>query len=275
MGRVAKIWDEWYTVVRVFIGEGGNGMHIALTDDRPDALAKLSETLTEYAGRNGLSFDLHPFPSGEALLEALPSRHFSLIFLDVFMKGISGIETAARIREKDEDVCLVFLTTSNEHQAEAIHWHVYDYINKDEGPEAVFRVMDRLLRGHIRDTFPTLRFSAGKTEISLPYNDLVCLTADRNYLVIHSRQKKEYRTRMTLSSVWSLLEQDGRFLQILRGVIVNMDYITDIEGSTCCLQGDLRLPVSVRNRTLIEQRWTDYTFSKIRRESMAEGGMLP
>ena len=80
---------------------------------------------------------------------------------------------------------------------------------------------------------------------------------------------------MTLSSVWSRLEQDGRFLQVLRGVIVNMDYITDIEGSTCCLQGDLRLPVSVRNRAMIEQIWTDYTFSRIRRESMAEGGMFP
>ena len=54
-----------------------------------------------------------------------------------------------------------------------------------------------------------------------------------------------------------------------------MDYITDIEGSTCCLQGDLRLPVSVRNRAMIEQVWTDYTFSRIRRESMAEGGMFP
>ena len=120
-------------------------MHIALTDDRPDALAKLSETLNEYAGRNGLHFDLHTYSGGEELLEALPSHHFSVIFLDVYMNGISGIETAARIRETDEDVCLVFLTTSNEHQAEAIHWHVYDYINKDEGPEAVSRVMEKLL----------------------------------------------------------------------------------------------------------------------------------
>ena len=104
---------------------------------------------------------------------------------------------------------------------------------------------------------------------------MVCLTADRNYLVIHSRQKRQYRARMTLSSVWSQLEQDGRFLQVLRGVIVNMDYITDISDNTCCLQGDLRLPVSVRNRTRIEQLWTDYTFSRIRRESMAEGGMFP
>ena len=121
-------------------------MHIALTDDRPDALAKLSNALTEYADLHGLHFDLYPFSGGEELLEALPAHRFSIIFLDVFMNGISGIETAAKIRETDEDVCLIFLTTSKEHQNEAIHWHVYDYINKDEGPEAVFRVMDRLLR---------------------------------------------------------------------------------------------------------------------------------
>ena len=246
-------------------------MHIALVDDRPDAQIKLSDILNEYAARNGLHFDLHPFSSGESLLEAYSSHHFSVIFLDVFMDGISGIETAEKIREMDEDVCLIFLTASDEHQAQAIHWHVFDYISKDEGPDAIFHVMDRLLRRHVHETGPSLTFSVEKTEITLPYNDLVCLTADRNYLVIHSRQKKKYRTRMTLSSVWAQLERDGRFLQVLRGVVVNMDYITDITGSTCCLQGDLRLPVSIRNCEKVEQIWNDYTFSKIRRESMAEG----
>ena len=250
-------------------------MQIALTDDRPDALAKLSETLNQYAVQNGLHFDLCPFSSGESLLEAYPSHHFSVVFLDVFMKGMTGIETAEKIREMDDDVFLIFLTTSNEHQAQAIHWHVFDYISKEDGPGAVFQVMDRLLRRHVRESGPSLSFSVDKTEISLPYNDLVCLTADRNYLVIHSRRKKEYRARMTLSSVWVQLEKDGRFLQVLRGVVVNMDYITDISSNTCCLQGDLRLPVSIRNRDRIEQVWTDYTFSKIRRESMAEGGARP
>ena len=92
-------------------------MHIALADDRPDARKKLSEALSDFAFRNGLHFDIHAFPSGEALLEASISTRFSVIFLDVFMEGMSGIETAAKIRETDEDVCLVFLTTSNEHQA--------------------------------------------------------------------------------------------------------------------------------------------------------------
>ncbi len=250
-------------------------MHIALADDRPDALVRLSDTLNEYAARNGLHFDLHLFSSGEALLDAHSSCRFSVIFLDVFMTGLSGIETAAKIRETDEDVFLIFLTTSNDHQAQAIHWHVFDYINKEEGPEAVVRVMDRLLRRHTRETGPYLTFSADKAEVRLPYKDLVCLTADRNYLVIHSRQKKVYRTRMTLSSVWAQLEPDGRFLQILRGVVVNMDYITDIADNTCRLQGDLLLPVSIRNRDRVERLWTDYTFSKIRRESMSEGGIIP
>ena len=51
-------------------------MHIALADDRPDALVRLSDTLNEYAARNGLHFDLHLFSSGEALLDAHSSCRF-------------------------------------------------------------------------------------------------------------------------------------------------------------------------------------------------------
>ena len=79
-------------------------MRIALVDDRPDALVKLSDTLNDYAARNGLHFDLCFFPSGESLLESYSAGRYSVIFLDVFMDGITGIETAERIRETDEDV---------------------------------------------------------------------------------------------------------------------------------------------------------------------------
>ena len=243
-------------------------MNIALVDDRAAARAELAGHLKEYAALNGLSFSLHPFSGGEALLEGYAPNHYALIFLDIYMNGLSGIETAEKIREVDDRVLLVFLTTSDAHQSQAIHWNVFDYINKEEGREAVFRVMDRILRRRTRPEGPCLSFTADKTEYRLSYSDLVCLTADRNYLVLTDRSGKEYRTRMTFSAVSALLGQDGRFLTILRGVIVNMDYITDIQGSTCILQGNRHLPVSVRNREKIEQIWTNYTFSKIRRESM-------
>ena len=105
-------------------------MRIALVDDSSEALAALAGTLREYASRQGLRFDLEAFSSGEELLGGYLPRRYAVIFLDVYMSGMSGIAAAEKIRMLDEDVCLIFLTTSDEHQSQAIHWHVFDYINK-------------------------------------------------------------------------------------------------------------------------------------------------
>ena len=247
-------------------------MNIALVDDRQEDLDRLRDTLNQYAAMNGLKPQLCCFPSGEAMLADFRAHQYTMIFLDVFMEGLSGIETAERIRNLDEDVCLVFVTTSNEHQAEAIHWHVYDYLNKEEGDDAVFRVMDRYLRRHTEAGRKTFPFGTEKAAVSIPYDQIVYLAADRNYLTIHDRQGLPHRIRMTFSAARRQLEPDGRFLMILRGVMVNMDYITDVSDGSCCLQGKTRLPVSLRNSDRIEEIWTNYTFARIRRENLMGGG---
>ena len=245
-------------------------MNIAVVDGRPEDLAETSETLKAYAGRNSLCFDLSTFPDGASLLENYRPNRFRIIFLDIFMNGLSGIETARRIRELDEDVSIVFLTVSDEHQSEAIHLHVYDYLNKEDGRDAIFGMLDRFFRKRADTEQKRIDFTVNRQPVRLPYNDLVYAAADRNYLVLHDRKGTEYRTRMTFSALQARLEADSRFLQILRGVIVNMDYITDVSKNVCCLQGSIHLPVSIRNRERIEQIWNNYTFAGIRRESMTE-----
>ena len=62
----------------------------------------------------------------------------------------------------------------------------------------------------------------------------------------------------------------AQILQVLRGVIVNMDYLMDIAGGTCTLKGNIRLPVNIRNASRLERVWTNYTFEKIRKQSREE-----
>jgi len=258
-------------------------MDIAMVDDRPEDLGRLEALLRQYAAMNGLIFRLDSYDSGEALLRNYRPHRYGVIFLDVYMSGMTGIEAAARIRKQDDDTCLVFLTASDEHQAEAIHHHVYDYINKDGAPETVWQVMDRILHRHTAHRARRLKFvgkavpkqgeadGMDRTEYSLAYDDIVYISAERNYLTIHDRLGNAYRARMTFSSVEEQLGADDRFLKLLRGVLVNMDYITDVSTNTCLLLEDIRLPVNVKNSAKIEQIWTNYTFSRIRRESAEEG----
>ena len=246
-------------------------MNIALVDDRREDLERLRDTLNRYAALNGLKLQLSCFSSGEDLMADFRAHQYTMIFLDVFMEALSGIETAERIRSMDGDVCLVFVTASNEHQAQAIHWHVYDYLNKEDGDDAVFRVMDQYLRLHTEAGKRYFTFGSDRTATSIPYDQIVYLTADRNYLTIHDRRGLPHRIRMTFSAARKQLEPDGRFLMILRGVMVNMDYITDVSDGSCCLLGKTRLPVSLRNCDRIEEIWTNYTFARIRRENLMGG----
>lgn len=241
-------------------------MRIALVDDSQRDLSSLASQLERYASEKGVRFDLKAFSGGEALLRDYRPGDFDLIFLDIFMDGMTGIETARRIRGVDDDTCIVFLTTSDEHQAEAIHLHVYDYLNKGEDVATLWDVMDRILRGRRARPVKSLTFVSHRVSCSLPYDEITYISADRNYLAIHDSQGRAHRTRMTFSAVESLLSQDVRFLTILRGIIVNMDHIVNVTKNTCILKGNICLPVNVKNSGRIERCWANYTFEKIRNE---------
>ena len=246
-------------------------MTIGLVDDRPEDRRRLMETLSRYAAVSGIRPEILAFSSGEALLRDFRAGQYALIFLDVLMgEGMTGIQTAEKIRETDDGVLLVFLTESEDHQAEAIHWHVFDYLNKDNLDRDIFSVMDRILHRRTAEAEKTFAFTSGKENLALPYRDLVCVTADRNYLLIRDRRGSQYRTRMTFAAAREELCRDPRFLQVLRGVIVNMDELTDVSRGVCTLRGEIRLPVNLRDSDQIERMWTDYTFAKIRRESREE-----
>ena len=251
-------------------------MNIAIVDDRREDRQRLAQVLKSYAARCGHVLQTDAFSSGEELTATAFADRYDLIFLDVYLgAGMTGVQTAEQIRRQDEEVLLVFLTTSNEHQAEAIHWHVYDYLNKDRMEEKVEALLNRILRRRPEKREKTLSFTTDKIPVSIPYDRLVCLTADRNYLMIRDADGCEYRARMTFSSIVEELGKDSRFLQVLRGVIVNMDYLMDIAGGTCTLKGNIRLPVNIRNASRLERAWTSYTFEKIRRQSREEKDDAP
>ena len=67
---------------------------------------------------------------------------------------------------------------------------------------------------------------------------------------------------MTFSSVCRLLEESESFLLVIRGVLVNMDYITDIRDGVCYIKGDIVQPVNGRNCKKIVQMWKDYKSPK-------------
>lgn len=119
---------------------------IGICDDGPLQRAYIKLIIREYESEFGACFNLYEFGSGEELLEKFAANHrrFDLIFLDYRMKGITGLEAAASIRQYNQVCALVFITASEE-QADFAAVSPLRVLAKPAQPAAIYAILDKVL----------------------------------------------------------------------------------------------------------------------------------
>ncbi len=241
-------------------------MNIAIVDDIPAETEPLKSYLSEYAAQNRLDFIYEEYLSAEGLLSDYRPLRYTVIFMDIFMEGMTGVEASKKIRESDSDTYLVFLTNSLEFMPEAFSLHAFEYMEKPVNRERVYALMDDILKLETdRNVSPTLEVTVNRAEIRIPYEDIVYIRSEGNYQEITDKDGNNFKTRMRFSDVSALLKDDPRFLTLLRGMLVNMDYIIKFDKDVCHIKENIRLPVNIKNAVTLEKIWKNYVFQKIRR----------
>ena len=242
-------------------------MNIAIVDDRKEDREKLGDILSKYANAGGEKLNIEHFESAEALLDNYQPFLYTILFLDIYMDGMSGMQAAEIIRKTDSDVILVFLTTSAEHHVAALHNHAFDYIEKPAKQVQVYRIMDDILKRKT-DLSQSFSFSVNRTEYHLAFRDIVAVSASAHNVEIYDKHGNTYAPRLTFSSVSAEIFQDKRFLLILRGVIVNMDFIKSFRNGVCYLESGIEFPCNLRKEKQFTSTWQNYIFQKLRKEAM-------
>ena len=253
-------------------------MTTLIVDDEPLARVHLRRVL-EALGQEVIG---EAADAAEALQEA-ENLHPDLLFLDIRMPGLSGMQMAAALQSLDAPPLLVFVTGYSEHALAAFEQNALDYIVKPVSPErlsktltrarerlderatrqrnaesgkdsntdsdkAINSVMPPLARLPIREDY-TVRFIA--------VEQILCAVAREKRVVIRTTDS-EKRTYYTLTQLESLLPAD-RFLRIHDSCIVNVEQILELHslGShsyAVRLNNGLQLPVSRSRYPLLQQR---------------------
>ena len=119
-------------------------MNIAIVDDLKTDSDRLVGFIDTYMKQHNLQYGtLDRFSSGEDFLGAFTPGKYDLIFLDIYMDGITGMETAKRIRQTDHDCRIIFITTSPEFAVESYNVNASFYLLKPIGKDGVFSALDR------------------------------------------------------------------------------------------------------------------------------------
>lgn len=214
--------------------------------------------------------------NGRLAVEAIRSSHPELVFLDVQMPGLNGLEVCAEVGIEAMP-SVVFVTAYDRFALQAFEVHAIDYLLKPIDRERFARTLNRLrarlrgptpesggspqllaLLGALRQVRPGVERLAIKVDgrvLFVRVTDIDWLEAEGNYVKLHVGGQ-HHLFRETLSALEADLPTD-RFLRISRSAIVNLDAVKELEPM---FYGDYR--VRLRNGQLLTlsrnyREWVD------------------
>ena len=105
-------------------------MRIAVCDDDPQILLEVLSRLASYQVQRQTELFCQSFGNAIDLLMSMDRENYDLLFLDVLMPGLSGIQAAREIRQKNENIKIVFLTSSPEYAVESYSVQAVSYTHQ-------------------------------------------------------------------------------------------------------------------------------------------------
>ena len=238
-------------------------LRFAVVEDRlPDA--QRLEGLLRLAFGNGYILVCDYFESGDAFLQAFPSRAYQAVFLDICMEGTNGIDTARTLRRTDPDLPLVFVTSSPEYVWDAFPVRPFDYLLKPYREERLFQLADELRRVLFRAE-PELDVRIARQTVQLPLRKIQYAMSQNHYVRVVT-DDGECRAVSTFAQVEQLLRAQENFLVCNRGVILNMDKVLRLDCDSFEMLDGTCLPVRQKDKNTLFAQFTQYQFRHMRRE---------
>ena len=235
-------------------------MRVAVIDDESIFRMQLKMMVEKVASKRALNLEVEEFETGQSFVEALTERRFDIVFMDIFMPDMDGIETAKKLRELTEKTFLIFMTASEGHYPDAFSLHAFDYVTKPFTLERIDNVISEIV-DHTPIDAIFIKITVGSVDERIYLKNIVSVTTDGHYLEIHKDDGGSSRVRLTSGEFISMTGSDRRFIMINRGIIINMDYIDRIEGGDVYLDDRSIYPMSAKKIADITQKIRDYQFS--------------
>ncbi len=204
--------------------------------------------------------------SGEELLEKLNGKLMDIVFLDIEMNGLNGIEVGRKIREKNKDAIIVYLTGYRDYAVEAFEIESFHYLIKPIIEEKFVRVMERVLlrlkeKKDFRERIRIFTIQTKDKLIQLKYEEIYYFEKYFRKINVHTLNESiEFYGAMK-----DLLGEidHSHFIRCHQSYIVNKSKIRKIGEKTIILNGkeEVFIPVSRRYKEAVRDEFCKKMFN--------------
>lgn len=197
------------------------------------------------------------FENAEALLQAYrKGNRYDLIFLDVEMGKVNGIDAAMEIRKCQPNVLLVFISSHPQYAIPAYDcqplYFITKPINSARFSQIFAKVMERYKQLH---QYYVIQ-NKGQI-IKLLIEEITYVEVFRKHIIFHTAKETYETTGTTLQKTVESLLPYG-FCQVHQSILVNMEHIKAIEQYDIILDDDTTVPISVRKKSQVLKTFAEY-----------------
>lgn len=224
-------------------------IHVAICEDLKQHQKAIQEYLLRYEKDHGHKFHITIYSDGLDLVEEFHSQ-FDIIFLDIEMKMMDGMEAANRIREKDSNVMLIFITNLAQYAIQGYGVEARGFLLKPVKYIAFEQQLNKCIHeiGKKSMEYLSVKYAGGMKKYPLP--EIYYMESDGHYIDIHLESEVD-RVLCSIKEMEEKLKGKS-FYRCNSGIIVNLAHVEKVQKNDVVIHGEVLSISRARKKEFME-----------------------
>lgn len=216
---------------------------IAVCDDNRESLETTVELVNKWAAENGETVRVYSYDNGDNLITGNKSIGFDLIFLDIIMPLLNGMDAARELRREDSAVQLVFLTSSPEFAVESYDVKAKNYLLKPVSFEKMSNVLSECAE-IIKTEAPNFLVKTGFGYQKLYFRDIEYAEAQNKRVTFYLRDGKTVESTEPLYYFEEKFSQNDGFFKCHRSYLIYMPNVDHFGNAEIITKSGRSVPIA-------------------------------
>lgn len=228
-------------------------IRIAVVDDEINVLKYISNRIENVLKKLKYEAKIVMYTKGREIIEADKIQSYDIIFLDLEMPELDGMQTAEIIRKNNSNAVIAIITNRNDLVYRALRYDISAFIRKDffelEIEEEIFRLYNKA-KNRITKYF----LKTEKGEKAFIPSDIIYIESNDHNVYLYSKSGDKIKIFYTLEKLLSILS-DEMFVKCHSGIIVNCHYIFSINNDNIELTTGTHIIISRNRRKEVKNKF--------------------
>ncbi len=233
-----------------------NYYKIGICDDEEIILNNVTELIIDKLNKIECCYDLTKFTNPLHIINSHFESNFDIVFLDIDMPVLNGIEVAQAIKINNPNTFIIFITGKDELVFESFKVQPFRFIRKsklkDEISEAILEAYKLLQVNSYK-----VNFMIENVKYDIDINGILYIESSRNYITINTINNKKFKYKDSINKKAKELEKYG-FIRTHVAYLVNQKYIQRIENNDVIIKTYEKIPISRSHIRSVKQKLIEY-----------------